>query len=131
MTDNARPEIIFRPANKGMEKFCGTLEALVLETVWENGTMTVKRALYYINKNHSYAYTSIMTVLNRLVKKSFLIREKKGHSFTYTPVMERAKFIKYASDIMATELKKDFGGIIDDKPKKQTKQKKPRAGAKK
>jgi predicted transcriptional regulator len=119
MTDTSRPDIVYHPSRKGMEKFCGTLEALVLETVWDCGPVTVKRALYYINKKHAYAYTSIMTILNRLVKKSFLTREKKGHSFIYKPIMGKSEFIKYASDLIISELKKDFGNLSDNQPKRK------------
>ena len=89
--------------------------------------MTVKRALYFINREHAYAYTSIMTVMNRLVKKSFLIREKKGHSYIYTPIMSKSEFITYAAGLIVSELKKDFGGeisgILDTGAKKKSRRK--------
>jgi len=50
MADRAKPSIFFRPARSGLAKFCGELEAKIMEVVWANGPMTVKRALYFLNK---------------------------------------------------------------------------------
>lgn len=100
--------IIFRPENPGLEKFCGKLEAQVMEIIWDNGPMTVKRALYFINKDDNYAYTTIMTVMNRLAEKSMLIREKKGHSFVYSPTVNKKEFIKLATGKVLSGLMHDY-----------------------
>lgn len=104
--------IVFRPSAAGMEKFWGKLEAELLEIIWANGPMTVKRALYFTNKNHKYAYTTVMTVMNHLEQKGILTREKVGHSFLYTPVMAKDDFLKFAAENILSGLLEDFGKVI-------------------
>jgi predicted transcriptional regulator len=117
-----RPEnlaIVYHPARSGLEKFWGKLEAELLEIVWENGPMTVKRALFFIRKKRLYAYTTIMTMMNHLVRKGILLREKKGHSFVYYPVLTRNEFLKVAAEDIIAGLLKDFpditGPLLADK----------------
>ena len=108
MADRAKPTVFFRPARSGLAKFCGELEAKVMETVWANGAMTVKRALYFLNKENHYAYTTIMTVMSRLVEKAFLTREKQGHSYLYTPTMNKQEFLDHAIGAIITSLNQDY-----------------------
>ncbi len=88
----------FRPDRPGLEKFFGKLEAEIMETLWASEPMTVKRALYFLNKKNKYAYTTIMTVMNRLTEKNILIREKISHSFEYQPALNKKEFLSLASD---------------------------------
>jgi predicted transcriptional regulator len=103
-----KPKIIFYPDRAGLHKFWGKLESEILEIIWDNGPMTVKRALFFINHDHSYAYTTIMTVMNNLVKREILNREKKGHSFFYSPIMEKDEFLSYAITKIMTELSNEY-----------------------
>jgi predicted transcriptional regulator len=112
MSDSDDILIVFRPAHKGMEKFWGKLEAELLETIWGNGPMTAKRMQYFIGKRRQYAYTTITTMMNHLVKKGILFRTKEGHSFLYSPVMNRDQFLKYAAESMISGLLADFGDTV-------------------
>jgi len=104
-----KPDIVFtyRPDRPGLEKFLGKIEVEVMETLWSGGPMTVKRALYFVNKNNKYAYTTIMTVMNRLAEKNILTREKKSHSFEYSPNLNKKEFLSQVSD-------KIISGLFDE-----------------
>jgi predicted transcriptional regulator len=52
-----------------------------------------------------------MTVMSNLVKKSILKREKKGHSFLYSPAMEEREFLKSATRKVLSSLMDDYGSI--------------------
>ena len=108
MNDSARVLIRFYPEKEGLEKFFGQLEAEIMETIWANGPMTVKRALFFLGKKKKYAYTTVMTVMNRLAEKEFLMREKKGHSFQYSAVMEKKKFLTHVTGEIISSLMRDF-----------------------
>ncbi|MEW5923000.1 MAG: BlaI/MecI/CopY family transcriptional regulator [Candidatus Zixiibacteriota bacterium] len=99
--------ITFRPDKSGLEKFMGRLEAEVMKIIWTGGPMTVKRALYFINKEHKYAYTTIMTVMVRLHEKGLLDRRKEGASYVYTPSMDEKSFLKFAVESV-------MGGLMDE-----------------
>ena len=48
-----------------------------------------------------------MTVMNRLVDKAILNREKKGHSFEYRPTLNKKEFLSLATD-------KIISGLFDE-----------------
>jgi len=102
------PVFAFRPQNTGLEKFWGKLEARILEIIWADGPMTVKRALYHLNKNQDYAYTTVMTVMNRLARKGILDRELKGKSFVYAPAMSKDEFLELAVMDILGGLARDY-----------------------
>jgi predicted transcriptional regulator len=125
MEKKAEISIVFRPSCDGLEKFFGKLEALIMETIWAHHPLTIKRAQYFLNKNHEYAYTTIMTVMNRLVEKKYLTRLKKGHSFSYAPTMSRDEFLELASERIINSLQQDFGRITARLMERGRKKKKP------
>jgi len=104
-------ETAFYPARSGLAKFLGSLQAAVMDIIWANGPMTVKRALYFLNKDHDYAYTTVMTVMNRLVATGLLRRDKKGQSFEYTPTATKDEFIRSAVGRVVDGLLDDFGDL--------------------
>jgi predicted transcriptional regulator len=68
------------------EGFLGPLEAEVMRAVWTAGApVTVRELLPRLNKSRSepLAYTTVMTVMNRLAQKGALVRERQGRGFAY------------------------------------------------
>jgi len=61
------------------------LELLCLKALWqlEEGNVTAVQRL--VSQTRPLAYTTIMTVLDRLVRKGRLTRRKVGRAFVYTP----------------------------------------------
>ncbi len=111
MTDNQEISITFKPSGSGLEKFFGRLEAVVIDIVWENAPVTIKRVLYFLGKERIYAYTTVMTVMNRLVKKNILKRTKESHSFVYTPLIGKDEFLKLATESIVDSLYADYRAI--------------------
>lgn len=105
----SQAKIHFHPDKNGLGLFLGELGGEIMEIIWEHGPMTVKRAQYHLNKIKPAAYTTVMTVMNRLNEKKVLHRTKIGHSFTYTPAMERNQFINYS-------IKEILGSIMAEFP---------------
>lgn len=71
-----------------LEKFFGTLELEIMEFVWQQTWVTVREVQTVLNRrDHSLAYTTVMTILGRLYEKGWLISEKRGRAHYY-----RAKF---------------------------------------
>nr|MBN2278414.1 BlaI/MecI/CopY family transcriptional regulator [candidate division Zixibacteria bacterium] len=111
MTEPGNINLIVHPDRPGLEKFLGKLEAELMEIIWANDPMTVKRVLYFINKNHKYAYTTVMTVMARLVEKGLLSRQKEGHSFVYSPLFTKKEFLQAAIRGIMSSLVADFNAI--------------------
>jgi predicted transcriptional regulator len=71
------------------------LELLCLKALWSLQEGKVKDVQLIVAQSRPLAYTTIMTVLDRLVRKGKLSRQKVGRAFMYAPqtprdVMRRA-----------------------------------------
>ena len=66
----------------------GSLELAVLRALWAGAPATVRAVLERINarRDSDLAYTSVMTVLDRLHDKELVTREQAGRAYEYTPV---------------------------------------------
>ena len=71
----------------------GPLEAEILRIIWELETVTVKDVHDRIlsDPDRELAYTSVTTVLNRLVKKGWLTCNKHSRSFTWSAVVSQSE----------------------------------------
>lgn len=59
------------------------LEMLCLKALWSLGEANVKDVREAVARSRPLAYTTIMTVLERLVRKGRLKRRKVGRAFVY------------------------------------------------
>lgn len=50
----------------------GSLEAAILAVVWQHDSVTVREVYETLRKRRQIAYTTVMTVMNNLVKKHLL-----------------------------------------------------------
>jgi predicted transcriptional regulator len=71
----------------------GPLEAEILNTIWELGSVTVKDVHDRIlaNPDRELAYTSVTTVLRRLTEKGWLACDKGGRVFSWRPLVSRSE----------------------------------------
>jgi predicted transcriptional regulator len=69
----------------------GPLEERVLEALWQGGEASVRQVLARLHSEH--AYTTILTVLDRLHTKGVVQREKRRASWIYTATSARAELI--------------------------------------
>ena len=92
--DAEHPELaVFRPDKEGLEQALGTLEAQVMEAVWDaDGPVAVEdvRASLEANGKES-AYTTIMTTMSRLYDKGLLERQMQGRAYHYSAAMTRGE----------------------------------------
>lgn len=69
----------------------GELERRVLELLWEHGEASVREVTTRLGDNH--AYTTVMTVLDRLHTKGAVVRRKEGVAWKYTAAAPRAEVV--------------------------------------
>ena len=60
-------------------------ELLCLKALWSLQEGNVKEVRRVVAQSRPLAYTTIMTVLERLVRKGKLTRRKVGRAFVYSP----------------------------------------------
>jgi len=65
------------------------LELLCLRALWSLGEGNVRAVQDIVARSRPLAYTTIMTVLDRLVRKGKLARHKVGRAFVYAPQTSR------------------------------------------
>jgi BlaI family transcriptional regulator, penicillinase repressor len=65
------------------------LELLCLNALWTLGEANVRDVQAIVVRTRPLAYTTIMTVLDRLVRKGKLSRRKIGRAFVYRPETSR------------------------------------------
>ena len=65
----------------------GSLEADILAVVWEKDRTTVRAVYETLRERRQIAYTTVMTVMNNLVKKHLLAQDKSNIAYVYTPAI--------------------------------------------
>lgn len=95
---------------------CGSLEIEILNTFWnitadnEDIDISIQDVVDDLSKNGTErAYTTIKTVMDRLVTKSILVRYKVGKKFFYKATMDRREM---ALDMMNEFTANFFNGNI-------------------
>jgi len=85
--------------NSHIIQILGELEKEVMDVVWENSSpVTVREVLQRISKKRQVAYTTIMTIMTRLVDKGLLSRKTNGSkAYIYHAVYSREKFLTKVS----------------------------------
>ena len=62
----------------------GPLEADILAIIWEAERVTVRDVYEALREQRQIAYTTVMTVMNSLVKKKLLEQDRSGIAYVYT-----------------------------------------------
>lgn len=88
------------------------LESLVMEVVWSRGHTTVREVLTALNVGErKRAYTTVMTIMARLVPKGLLTRERRGKTYIYKPVMDREQYLSARAESEVDALVSEFGDL--------------------
>ena len=91
-------------------RFLGELEKEVMEVVWQSRHSTTVRFVFeFINKKRKIAYTTVMTIMGRLVKKGYLKTESSGKVYIYKAVLSKDKFLTKASQQIIKNFVSSFG----------------------
>jgi BlaI family penicillinase repressor len=72
------------------------LELECLKALWTVGEANVKDVREVVTESRNLAYTTVMTVLDRLVRRGCVARRKVGRSFVYTPLRGREELRRLA-----------------------------------
>lgn len=83
----------------------GELEAAILGVLWDDANkLSVRRVQEGLAREQTLAYTTVMTVLDRLFDKGLVAREKDGKAFVYWPMLTREAYLGGQAARMLTEL---------------------------
>jgi len=63
------------------------LELECMKTIWLQGASTVAEVQQCLSPSRPLAYTTVLTILDRLAKKGAVTRSKRGKAHLYEPVL--------------------------------------------
>ena len=86
------------------------LEMECLKALWELGEANVHQVSEYLAPSRPLAYTTVMTLLERLAKRGRAGRRKQGRGFLYKPEVTREAMQRLAVQTLATSL---FEGSVE------------------
>jgi predicted transcriptional regulator len=75
----------FRPGARGVGHVLGVLESAVMEILWARAAQTVVDVETALRRHRAIAHTTVLTTLDRMYRKGYLTREKRGKAFLYSP----------------------------------------------
>jgi predicted transcriptional regulator len=94
----ARLQDTVRLSAEGLAKVLGDLEARVMRAVWRLGRPAPARLVHArVTEEHTVALHTVITVLNKLVAKGLLRREKESDVYHYAASLSESEFLAQAS----------------------------------
>lgn len=91
-------------------KILGELESDIMETVWKiNEPVSVKFVLGTLQNKRKIAYTTVMTVMGRLVEKGLLKRKTSGKAYVYQAAFSKDKFLTRVTRQIIKNFVSSFG----------------------
>jgi predicted transcriptional regulator len=71
----------------------GDLEAVVMDRLWDrDGLTTVRDVFEDMHRDREIAYTTVMSTMDNLYHKGWLMRERNGKAYRYWPSMTREQY---------------------------------------
>lgn len=79
-----------------MTPITGELQAQIMAALWRLESGTVEQVRAALPPRYRGAYTTVQTVLNRLVERGFLARKRSGPAIVYRPKLSEAQYLSRA-----------------------------------
>lgn len=96
----------YKPHYKGLTQVLGSLEKEIMEILWRKGESTGRSLSEEIQCLHAAAYTTVLTVAGRLVKKGLIRKDKKDGVYVFSPVCSKKEFNEHIAREVIQGLKK-------------------------
>ncbi|MGD8535671.1 MAG: BlaI/MecI/CopY family transcriptional regulator [Candidatus Aminicenantes bacterium] len=85
----------------------------ILRILWKDGRLTIREVHDQVYAIHKWAYTTTKTIMDRMIKKGLLEREKYHGIFLYSPLISRpaglARMVRFFADRV---LETDIGSVV-------------------
>jgi len=90
------------------------LERLVLEEIWRQGTATVRSVRDALNAaagQPERAYTTFLTIFQRLDAKGLVVRSRDGRTDHFSAALSREAYLGARADVEVSELLEQYGEL--------------------
>ena len=75
------------PKRRKDKHILGKLEMEIMQSLWRDGDSSCRDVFEKVGLEHSYAYTTILTMMKHLEKKGFVTHFEDGRTFIYQPLI--------------------------------------------
>jgi predicted transcriptional regulator len=96
---------------KLIERYLGSLEARVMRILWASPGLTVRDVAARLPRGRRRAYTTVMTVMNRLHDKCLLSRKLVDRAYVYSPKLNESEFLQDLTQKRVQSLIAEFGDV--------------------
>lgn len=91
-------------------KVLGELESEVMEIIWQSpNPVSVRDITEILQKKRKIAYTTVMTIMGRLVDKGLLNCQQEGRAYMYKSAVSKDKFLTRISRQIIKNFVSSFG----------------------
>jgi predicted transcriptional regulator len=89
------------------------LEGVVMEQIWAAGESSVRDVMSALNESldNGRAYTTYMTIMERLRKKGLLLRRRDGKTNHYRPAHAREEYMSSRARVEVDDLVAQYGEV--------------------
>lgn len=87
----------------------GELETAIMDVVWSTNPISVRDVLEQLDRG--CAYTTVMTVMQRLFEKGMLKRKLVDNAYQYEPAMLKQQFVEQTVRKTVDQLCNGFGDV--------------------
>jgi predicted transcriptional regulator len=88
----------------------GGLEQRIMEVLWQSSE-SLKPSVVLSRLKGEHAYTTIMTVLKRMVDKKLVKRQLKGNTYYYRALTDKATFASSCLDDLFCRVLDSYGDL--------------------
>ena len=85
----------------------------ILRIIWKNQKLSVREVHDQVTATHAWAYSTTKTIMDRMVRKHLLAREKFHGVFIYRPLISRptgfTRLVQFFADQV---LELDYGEVV-------------------
>lgn len=97
----------------------GTLQRAVMETVWHLGQATVHQVRNHLKRRKRLAYTSVLSVMQKLEKAGWLRHRLAGRTYVYRAVRTReeagiSSFRSFLDNVFDGDRLRAFQHLLED-----------------
>ncbi len=93
-------------------KVLGELESEIMAVVWDQKeAISVKTVTDILQRKRKIAYTTIMTIMGRLVEKGLLKRKPLGKAYAYQAAYSKDKFLTKVTRQIINNFVSSFGEV--------------------
>lgn len=102
----------FKYGEVGLNRFFGSLEAKVMDFIWEAEELSIKEVQQRLEKDKPINFNTVMTVMNRLIEKGILEKRLDGRLSLFRATQSKQDFIEQQSRKLTENLLDEFGGVV-------------------